>query len=95
MNTTQYREHLERVHSSYSAMVEGDRLEELDRELVSGTWMPSTNGSAPSEVVVEVTNNIMAELHTAAAKRDKTAARTALTRLRRLIRMIPEGFVAR
>ena len=97
MNTPQFRRHLEQVHSTYSAMVESDRLEELDRELGNDGWMPSANGSAPSEVVVQVTSNIMTELRAAAAKRDKTRARNALDRLRRFIRLIeastPQGFV--
>ena len=99
MNTPEFRRHLEQVHSIYSAMVEADRLDDLDREIGDESWLPSANGSAPSQVAVEVTNSIMSELRTAAAKHDKRAARSALDRLRRLIRLIeasnPQGSVTR
>ena len=88
MNTPQLRRHLEQVHSAYRTMVDNDRLEDLARELGARTWMPSTNGSTPSAPLIEAANDIMAELHAAAAKRDKSAARTTLDRFRRFIRLI-------
>ena len=88
MNTQQLRQHLEQVHSAYRAMVDGNRLEDLDRELGVESWMPSTNGSTPNTVVMQATSTIMTELRAAAARRDRSAARSALDRLRRLIRII-------
>ena len=88
MNTPQLRRHLELIHAEYRAMVDDDRLEDLARELGNRTWMPSANGSTPNGVLIEATKNIMAELQSAAAKRDKSAARTTLDRFRRFIRLI-------
>jgi hypothetical protein len=88
MNTPQLRRHLEQVYSAYREMVENDRLEDLARELGERTWMPSLNGSMPNAVLMEATNKIMAELQSAAAKRNKSAARTTLDRFRRFIRLI-------
>lgn len=88
MNRTQLRHHLQQVHSSYRALVETDRLDELTQELTRQSWMPSTNGSSPSQVAIEVTHDIMTELHSAAAMQDKRGARGALDRLRRLIQLM-------
>jgi hypothetical protein len=50
--------------------------------------MPSSNGSTPSAILIEATSTIMAELQAAASKRDRSAARTTLDRLRRFIRLM-------
>jgi hypothetical protein len=71
------------MHAVYRGMVESGRLEELDREMGKGEWIPSGNGVAPVHpLVAGVTNEIMDQLHAAASKGDKRAARKALGRLR-------------
>jgi hypothetical protein len=87
MADPKFRDHLSRMHSVYRGMVESGRLDDLDREMGKGEWLPSANGvvSSVDAVIVDTTNEIMNELHAAAANRNKRAARKALDRLRQWI----------
>jgi hypothetical protein len=91
MNASQYRDHLQRVHADYRGLIDTNRLDDLAQELARESWLPSTNGSSPNQVAIEVTHAIMEDLYAAATKRDERAARAALDRLRLLILSIPSG----